>query len=57
MSGFLALDQHATTDRLQDTRHSAATDSDWSPRRRLASLIACVVASWVLVLAPLLLWG
>ena len=57
MSGLLALDQHATTDRLQDTRHGAVADSGWSPRRRLVSLIACVVASWALVLVPILLWA
>ena len=55
MTGLLALDQHATTDRLRDTRQHVAADGDWSPRRRLMSLIACVVASWLLVLVPLLI--
>lgn len=55
MSGLLALDQHATTDRLRDTRQRVTPDGGWSPRRRLMSLIACVVASWLLVLVPLLL--
>jgi hypothetical protein len=57
MRGLLALDHHVATDRLRETRQAASRDIGWSPRRRLASLVACVVASWLLVLGPILIWG
>jgi hypothetical protein len=57
MRGLLTLDHRVATDRLRDTRQTSSRDIGWSPRRRLASLVACVIASWLLVLGPVLIWG
>lgn len=57
MSGLLTLDNHAATNSLRDTRKSLPANDGWSPRRRVVALVACVVASWLLVIGPILIWG
>lgn len=44
---------------IDDLPQSPAADTadEWSARRRLACLVALSVVSWVVILAPLVIWA
>ena len=56
MSVFMPADHHATFDGWS-TKKSQGERNRWSSRKRVAFLALSMIASWLLVLSPLVLFS
>lgn len=55
MSGLIAIDHRVAPVTLgSEDRADAKPATEWSARRRLSFLAACIVISWSLVITPLI---
>jgi hypothetical protein len=57
MSNLIALDHRADPKQGRVDVQEARQGVLWSPRQRLFAMAGCIIAAWLLVLVPFIIWG